>query len=253
MSALREGPSVVVAGHNVTDETFWIGEGLSAWRQRNRCQGAGPEIGKVAIFVRQRAIAFPPHADIERQFTADLPIILDKGVFVAQCITMDYAIYAAAYAEQTSVKATERCSRSIAGIGDTACGVAWRAAGAANQEIGKRVDDQETAAQPPERQRPAHVLELETKANGVASFGPGELVGVLKLRRWSERWVQAAANIERAGDIHDRRLRVGPTRSSVAASDIDHWFQSDLLRRIGDAVAAILNDPLERNPSLVDK
>ena len=108
------------------------------------------------------------------------------------------------------------------------------------------------AAQAAEHQWIADVFELEAGAHGVRSLGPGKRIGPLGLVGWSEGRVEAATDGKRASDVHDWGLRISTAGGPVATSGRDQWLQTDLLGRVGQSVAPVLNDPLERAARLVD-
>src|SRR5262249_16878934 len=123
--------------------------------------------------------------------------------------------------------------------------------GSTYQQVGERVDDEESAPQSAECQRPPHVLPFKAEAKRVFSFSPGKLISILQLCCWGERWIQTTTDIEGASDIHDRRLRVRSVRCSLAARRVDHGFQTNLLRRVRKFVGSILKDALEGSSGLI--
>ena len=67
----------IVVRHYVADKTG-TRRLRSGGRIGNGLKQVGPYVREVAVVVAQHAVVFPTNAEIEGQFRADLPIVLDK-------------------------------------------------------------------------------------------------------------------------------------------------------------------------------
>ena len=67
-------------------------------------QLAHPGIGQVAVLFAERAIVFPAHSHVQREFRADFPVVLNERIHIRFAIGVDDASglnRTARYTEQT--------------------------------------------------------------------------------------------------------------------------------------------------------
>src|SRR5581483_5732131 len=101
--ALRDRACVVVVRHDIPGEGSWIRGGGSRRRDGDRGQITGPQIGQVAVLVRESSIPLPTDADVEGQAVVDFPIVLKERVLILQVVIVDDPVHSAAHAEEATV------------------------------------------------------------------------------------------------------------------------------------------------------
>src|SRR5213593_2278874 len=122
---------------------------------------------------------------------------------------MDDAVRTAAHAELTGVESALCHARRVAGIRHTAGWIGRRTTRASNQQVGKGVHLQPSAAQTAEGEGPADELRFKTGAYRMRRSGPRKLVRKLDLSCRCIGREQATANGECAENAHRWRLRIG--------------------------------------------
>src|ERR1700752_2123662 len=112
---------------------------------------------------------------------------------------MNDPIRSTAHAKQARSDVAERGAVGVARIGDGAGGIAGRAAGSADQEVGERSDRGVAALDSFENDVPVNVLGLKACPDGVLSVRPGNGIGYLKLiGRVEDIISDSAADVEQA-------------------------------------------------------
>src|SRR2546427_9717973 len=92
---------------------------------------------------------------------------------------------------------------------------------------------------------------LEPWPRVVCSLGPGSRIPFWVLFGGSKRRLEPAADREGPRHAHDRWLRIGTKCRTLAATGINQRLDPNLLRSVGQAVVAILDNSLKGYSGLV--